>query len=325
MLEHEPGDAHPERPDRLRRALEALKECGIPIAVRSPRQATQAELESLHAPAYVETILALDGQSRSLDPDTAVSPGSVQAALLAAGATIELVDCLLDPAEPDCGLALGRPPGHHAERDRAMGFCLFGNIALAAVHAVDVRGLERVMIIDWDVHHGNGTQHLLESRGDIMVVSLHQEGIFPGTGADTEIGIGDGEGATVNIPMPGGCGGDEYIAAFQQLVVPLADRFRPDLVLVSAGFDGHAWDPLAGQELQTTDFAAMCDFACQIAAKHSGGRIGLVLEGGYDLDALSESLIACVRVLSGDRPVSTSGKANRARKALERAKSIHSL
>ncbi|MFT6397303.1 MAG: acetoin utilization deacetylase AcuC-like enzyme, partial [Bradymonadia bacterium] len=245
--------------------MAAVRQCGVPIDERVPRQATQEELEWLHTPAYVASILALDGETRSLDPDTAISAGSVVAARLAAGAAIELVDSLLDPLRSSRGMAMGRPPGHHAEADRAMGFCLFGNIALAAVHAIDVRELARVMIIDWDVHHGNGTQHLLESRGDIMVVNLHQAGIFPDTGALTETGIGVGEGATVNIPMPEGCGGLEYTAAFQEIVVPLAERFRPNLVLVSAGFDGHAWDPLAGQELQTEDFRLMCHLACEIA------------------------------------------------------------
>ncbi len=325
MLGHDPGAGHPERPDRLRAALAAVRACEVGIEERPAREITREELEWLHTPAYVESILELAGKSRSLDADTHLSPGSVLAAQLAAGAAIELVDSLLAPSTSNRGMVLARPPGHHAEADRAMGFCLFGNIALAAVHAVEVRGLERVMIIDWDVHHGNGTQHLLESRGDILVLNLHQAGIFPDTGDVTEVGKGDGEGATVNVPLPGGCGGVEYTAAFQQIVVPIAERFRPELILVSAGFDGHARDPLAGQELETEDFRVMCYFAREIADELCDGRIGLVLEGGYDLEALSESVVACLRVLDGDRPLKFGGVGRRVRKVFERVKALHGL
>lgn len=293
MLAHEPGAGHPERPDRLRATVDALMASGITILRVPIRAATPDELRSVHAPDHVDRMLALDGRYAQLDADTAVSPRSIEAALLAAGGTLALVETLVAPEGPTRGFALVRPPGHHAEHDRAMGFCLFGNIAIAAAHAIDRLGLGRVLIVDWDVHHGNGTQHLLEERGDILVVNLHQERIYPHTGAATETGRGAGIGATLNVPLPGGSGGPEYLAAMREVVVPAADSFRPNLVLVSAGFDGHVRDPLAGQMLTSADFGEMCSELCAVADRHCGGRIGLVLEGGYDLVALEESVVAC--------------------------------
>jgi acetoin utilization deacetylase AcuC-like enzyme len=325
MLDHDTGPGHPERPSRLTAAIRAVEESSLVVERRAPRLALPKDLERVHSAAYVVAILALDGRTARLDPDTSVSPGSVIAARLACGAALELVDALIDPSQPNAGLALVRPPGHHAERDHAMGFCLFGNVAIAAAYAVDELSVERVMIIDWDVHHGNGTQHLLEDRGDILVLNLHQAGIFPHTGEVNEIGAGDGVGATINVPMPGGSRGAEYLAAFEEVVVPAANRFRPQLVLVSAGFDAHVLDRLAGQALESEDFAAMCGHAVAIANHHSGGRIGLLLEGGYELQSLSESVLRCAEVLSGGPAVAVCAEAGAARTVLDAARRMHGL
>ena len=325
MLDHAPGADHPERPDRLRVALAALDESGLTIDRLPVREGVREDFERVHSTSHVDRILALTGQSARLDADTVVSPGSVLAARLACGATLGLVESILDPALPSRGLALVRPPGHHAEATKAMGFCLFGNIAIAAVHAIDRLGLKRVMIVDWDVHHGNGTQHLLEERGDVLVLNLHQDGIYPHMGHVNEIGRGLGEGATINIPLPGGSRGGEYLAAFEEVVIPAADRFRPDLILVSAGFDGHARDPLAGQDLETEDFAAMCAQICQIAERHCAGRVGLVLEGGYDLEALAESVLRCAEVLAGGSAKLVDADAGAAQRVLDRVRRVHGL
>ena len=325
MLDHEPAARHLERPERLLAALRALGESEVEFDRRTPRLATAEDCQRVHEPAYVESIFALDGRSALLDPDTSVSPGSVAAARLGCGAALELVEALINPQEPDRGMALVRPPGHHAERDRAMGFCLFGNVAIAAAHAVDVLGVTRVMVLDWDVHHGNGTQHLLEDRGDILVVNLHQDGIFPHTGAVTEVGLGAGTGATINIPLPGASRGPEYLAAINEVVVPAANRFHPELLLVSAGFDAHVRDPLAGQSLETEDFAAMCFAACEIANAHARGRIGLVLEGGYDLLSLGESVRRCAEVLAGGSAEVVAADAGEARSVLDAVRRVHGL
>ena len=290
---------HPERRERLDATLTRLG-AEVPALVewREPSLADAAYLSTLHDPAYVRAVLALDGHSARLDADTAVNPHSVRAAQLASGAARDVVDAIVSSANRR-SMALVRPPGHHAERDRAMGFCLFGNVALAAAYAVDTLGVARVAIIDWDVHHGNGTQHLLEERADIFVANLHERGNFPGTGAAHERGRGAGVGTTLNVPLPSGAGDTAYLGALASEILPAVRAFRPELILVSAGFDAHELDPLGGMQVTTAGFAAMCTLVAGAADELCGGRLGLVLEGGYDLDGLASSIVACVRVLAG--------------------------
>jgi acetoin utilization deacetylase AcuC-like enzyme len=198
--------------------------------------------------------------------------------------------------------ALGRPPGHHAERAAGMGFCQFNNIAVAAAHAIADHGVERVLIVDWDVHHGNGTQHIFEDRADVLVFNAHQHPLYPGTGAIDETGRGPGADCTVNAPLPAGSDDATYIALFRELLLPIADAYEPQLILVSAGFDAHERDPLGGMRVTTSGFATLCRMVADLAERQSDGRLALVLEGGYDLDGLAEGVRACVDVLSGKAP-----------------------
>jgi acetoin utilization deacetylase AcuC-like enzyme len=239
----------------------------------------------------------LRGRALTLDPDTHASSGSIDAAYLAAGAAIEATEHVFRGGGSKA-IALVRPPGHHAEADAAMGFCFFNNVAVAAAHALAELGCARVLIVDWDVHHGNGTQHIFEERRDVLFMSLHQHPLYPGTGALHEIGRGEGRGYTVNVPFPGGLDEADYLHALRALLVPIADAFRPELVLVSAGFDAHDADPLAGMSLREEGYAAMTGLLMDVARRHAEGRIALVLEGGYDLDAMPKSLRAAAEVLA---------------------------
>jgi len=294
MLRHDGGPGHPERPERLAVLLEMLEGRGI----AKPQAATRAHIERVHDPRYVARIEALRRRSAQLDPDTAISRDSVQAAYLAAGAAVNMVDALMGGAAKRC-FALVRPPGHHAERDRAMGFCLFNNIAIAAAHAIEHHGLERVLIVDWDVHHGNGTQHTFEARRDVLVFNVHQDRLFPDTGDLDEVGMGEGVGFTVNAPLPPGVDDAGYVELFRRVLVPIADAYEPQLVLVSAGFDAHRDDPLGEMMVTEQGFAAMTAIVREIADRHANGRLGLTLEGGYHLGALSNSVAACLRIVDG--------------------------
>ncbi len=295
-LEHDPGPLHPERPDRLRSIHAVLQRAPIANTERvDPRPATRDELVTVHDAAYVDAVLATRGQAVQLDPDTSTSPKSVEAALLAAGAAVQAVDDVFD-RRSDNGFALVRPPGHHAEGDHAMGFCLFNNAAIAA-EAARKRGAERVLLLDWDVHHGNGSQSHFISRRDVMYASVHQHPFYPGTGSPFIAGEGEGAGFNVNCGLPGAQGDDDYSAVFEGLFLPIAEAWQPDFVVVSAGFDPHRSDPLGGMRVTERGFAAMCT-ALKGLAK---GRIVLCLEGGYDLDGLAQSVHACVEVLSGVR------------------------
>jgi acetoin utilization deacetylase AcuC-like enzyme len=300
MVRHDPGPGHPERPARLRAILEELDRSTFENVRREhPKTATRAQIESVHDARYVDRIESLRGRSAQLDADTAVSPESVEAAYLAAGAAIGAVEAVVHDAGARV-FALVRPPGHHAERDRAMGFCLFNNIAIAAAHAIAELGCARVLIVDWDVHHGNGTQHIFEDRRDVLFFSSHQWPFYPGTGALRETGPGDGEGYTVNAPLPAGFDDAGYIALYQRLLVPIADQFKPDLVLVSAGFDAHRDDPIANMRMTEEGFAALCTIVRSIADHHADGRMALILEGGYNLAALASSVNSCLNVLASD-------------------------
>ncbi len=303
MIGHDPGPGHPERPERLEAVLKRLKRLqDADVRWARPTPASREAIERVHRPHYVDQLETFRGRHAALDVDTAVSPASLQAAYLAAGAAIEAATAVCGGARR--AFALVRPPGHHAENDRAMGFCLFNNIAIAAAHARTTLGCRRIAIIDFDVHHGNGTQQAFYSDADVLYISTHRWGIYPGTGSTKEIGTARGRGFNVNVPLPEGFGDGEYDAVFGSILVPVVDAFGPDLLLVSAGFDSHRDDPLGGMAVTEAGFASMCATLCQLADRHAGGRIALVLEGGYDLQALAASVAACVDVLRGHKPPS---------------------
>lgn len=291
---------HPEHGGRLTRIHALLTEKGLTTTLeRVPtRPAQEEEIARVHSPAYIEHVRRMSQQEGYLDPDTYIRRGSWEAALHAAGGLIDLVQAVVRGRLRN-GFALVRPPGHHAEADRAMGFCLFNNVAIAARAAQHDLGLERVLIIDWDVHHGNATQHMFYEDPTVMYFSIHQYPYYPGTGAADERGAGPGEGTTVNVPLPGGVGDDGYLLAFERLLVPLARRFRPDLILVSAGYDPHWRDPLAAMEVTLTGFAQMTQIVRDLADDLCQGRLVLTLEGGYDLDALAYGVLNSLYVLSG--------------------------
>jgi acetoin utilization deacetylase AcuC-like enzyme len=264
--------------------------------VVAPRQATHEQLARVHDVEYLRRIAETAGQAVSLDPDTYTSTDTYEVALLGAGAAVDAVERVMQG--PDhVAFALVRPPGHHAERGRAMGFCFYNNIAIAAAHARTL-GAHRVAIVDYDVHHGNGTQHMFESNPDVLYVSTHQFPFYPGTGAVDEVGVGAGGGFTVNLPLAAGATDEDYRTVFAEIALPVLRQFKPDLLLVSAGFDAHERDPLANMRLTTEAFAAMTLELRAVAAECCSGRMMLITEGGYDLRALAASLEAVVQALA---------------------------
>jgi acetoin utilization deacetylase AcuC-like enzyme len=317
-LDHDTG-AHPEQPARIvavERELGARGDLGFE-RVSSPA-VERSVLEAVHPMRHVELIerLAARGGAR-IDADTVVSPGSFTAALHACGGAVSLVDRLLEGRAPT-GISLHRPPGHHAEPERAMGFCLFNNIAVAARHALDAHGLERVMIVDWDVHHGNGTNDIFHADPRVLFCSIHQSPLYPGTGAASDVGSGDGRGFTVNLPVAPGSGDREFRSLIDHVVVPLARTYRPQLLLISAGFDAHAEDPLADCLVTDDGYAAMARSLQGVAAE-LGVPVGAVVEGGYALDALARSVAATMAVLGGTPPGEAGvGVADVSGRALER-------
>lgn len=302
FLDHDPGPGHPETAARLSAITDHLARSPIAgVTSRdADRRASTDELRAVHGDGHLAAMAELRGRTAEIDADTAVSPGSYEAAVRAAGASLEAVERVMSN-EARSAFALVRPPGHHAEPARAMGFCLFNNVAIAAERARAL-GASRVLIVDWDVHHGNGTQKAFYDRRDVLYVSTHQSPLYPGTGLVEETGAGAGRGYTVNCPLPAGCGDAELGAVFQDIVLPIAHAYRPELVLVSAGFDAHAADPLAGMQVSTRGFAAMCSGLRDLAQACCGGRLVLVLEGGYALEPLAESTHACLEVLAGAGP-----------------------
>jgi acetoin utilization deacetylase AcuC-like enzyme len=295
--EHRGPMGHPERPDRLGAVHTAVAERGSALEGASPRPASDEEILRVHTREHLEQIRAAVEQAPSrLDPDTYVSPESLEVARLAAGASIDLA-LRVARGELANGFAAVRPPGHHAEARHAMGFCLFNNVAVAAQALRAEAGLERILILDWDVHHGNGTQHSFERDPDTLYVSTHQFPYYPGTGAASESGEGHGEGATVNIPLPAGCGDPEYVGAFQRILVPVARAFRPEMILVSCGFDAHADDPLASMEVSGDGYRAMARIVHELATELCGGRQVHLLEGGYALSGLEDGTRALLDVL----------------------------
>ena len=300
---HAPVGHHPERPLRLDAAVAGAARVmgpGIVRIDRTGRPVSREALEGVHSPAYLDRLDAeLARGSGYLDPDTYFNPGTHTAARLAAGAACDLVDTLVD-READVAALLARPPGHHATADRAMGFCVLNNIAVAARHALR-RGLRRVAIVDWDVHHGNGTQAIFASTPEVLFFSVHESPLYPNSGYAQEVGEGDARGMTVNVPLPPGSGGIAYRQTFERVLLPLLDASRPELVLISAGFDAHARDPIANMHLDDDDYAWMASRLREAAAP-GGGRVGLFLEGGYDLHALEFGVENALRGLVGAVP-----------------------
>ncbi len=297
---HDPGPAHVERPARLRSILDLLDRRPVAGTRRAtPSFATAAQLEQVHSADYVRHIAGLEGRAVQLDPDTFLSPASHDAALLAAGAAVDAVHAVWRK-DADNAFCLVRPPGHHAVPGGAMGFCVFNNVAVAAEEALRL-GAKRVAIVDWDVHHGNGTQDAFYARSDVLFCSSHQFPFYPGTGAPHETGTGEGAGLTVNVALSGGQGDADYGAAFADVFLPALERFQPDFLLVSAGFDPHRDDPLGGMTVTERGFAAMTSALKDAARRLCDGRLVLLLEGGYDLSGLADSVHACVEVLAGAR------------------------
>ena len=296
--EHHAGSYHPERPARLEAALRGARSVAEASGAEERTVAAPASREALlrvHDAAHLDHLADLDarGARAQLDPDTYFGPGSHAAAVLAAGGAVELATALMD-GSTDVGMLLARPPGHHAMRARAMGFCLLNNVAVAAAQA-RAMGARRVAIVDWDVHHGNGTQDIFWRDPSVFFISLHQAPLYPDSGWVTEVGGGDAAGSTLNLPFPAAGDGALYAEAFERVVLPVLDEARPDLLLVSAGFDAHARDPLASMQLQSRDYGWMAARLREMAQSHAGGRLGLFLEGGYDLAAIEESVEATLR------------------------------
>jgi histone deacetylase 6 len=298
FLLHRAPYEHPEHPGRLdairsRIEKEGLASRCIPIAARP---AEDDELLEIHTPAHLAAIAATESvEFAQLDPDTYTCADSHLAARLAAGGLVDLT-LAVARGEIDNGLALVRPPGHHAEAGRAMGFCLFNNVAVAARAAQAAGATAKILIVDWDLHHGNGTQHSFWEDASVLYFSTHQFPFYPGTGGVDEVGGAKGRGFTVNVPWPGGMGDAEYLTAFDEILLPIARRFSPDLVLVSAGFDAADGDPLGSMRISSEGYGAM---TARLAAL-AGGRLILALEGGYDHNAISRSTAACLRVLLGE-------------------------
>ena len=302
FIEHQTPEGHPEQSARARVMQEVSRrwvERGGDLT--PPRPATRSELVRVHTPAYVDQIAATAGIGVRLDADTYASTESYDVALYAAGAAVAAVEHTLAEGAP--AIAFVRPPGHHAERDRAMGFCLFNNVAVAAASA-RTSGVDRVAVLDYDVHHGNGTQWMFYDDPNVLYVSLHQYPFYPGTGAATDVGRGAGVGFTLNVPLEAGAGDADYDRAMRELVGPIVTAFAPELILLSAGYDAHARDPLGGMRLSTAGYASMTAHVQRLAESCCAGRLAAVTEGGYDLNALDACLESTLTQLDAGPPAS---------------------
>jgi len=300
LLKHATGPGHPERPERLTAILNRLKETGLlaDLLEKTPEPADLKWIQTVHDPVYVERVkrLCQNGSGFIDSPDTPVSTDSFRAARLAVGAGLLAADLIVEKTVTHAFCPI-RPPGHHAEKSRAMGFCLFNNVAVLARYLQKKHGIRKILIVDWDVHHGNGTQHAFYDDHTVFYFSTHQFPHYPGTGAESERGSGPGEGFTRNVPLPAGSGNEAYIRAFEEILIPIAERFQPEFVLISAGFDPHRDDPLADMALTEEGFARLTRIVRDIAAHFAKGRLISLLEGGYNLTALGNSAAIHVQEL----------------------------
>ena len=299
---HDPGYGHPESPMRLESIYSLFSRTGLfeKNSDVMPVEAEPADILAVHTRMFYDFVLSTRGEEHYFDADTSTSPGSVEAALLAAGGTVKLVDEIV-AGKLDNGFALVRPPGHHAEPWKAMGFCVFNNVAIAARHATNVLGLERVLIFDWDIHHGNGTQDIFYDDPKVLYISTHRYPYYPGTGGFDEIGAGPGEGYTIDVPLPPRMGDAEFNEIIERVVTPAAERFKPELILVSAGYDCAKGDPLGDMAISVDGFAMMTSKVMELAAGFCKGRVAMALEGGYNIEMLSRSVQATVETLMGVR------------------------
>ena len=302
-LKHLPGESQPERPERIQALLNlagALDKQMFELA--SPRAATRADVESTHGADHVRLVESTSKHNRyALDGDTITCRDSFGVALLAVGGFLTLLDAIASKQSSN-GFALVRPPGHHALRDHPMGFCLFNTMAIGAEYLKRVYGAKKILIMDWDVHHGNGTQAAFYDDPTVLFISTHQFPFYPGSGAVNETGVAAGEGFTLNVPLPAGCTDAEYLQVFQDIVVPAAEKFQPDWILVSAGFDPHRRDPLGGMNVTEEGFGAMAGLLLALANRFAGGRIAFLLEGGYDLAGLRDSVAAVLAAMQAQVP-----------------------
>ena len=294
-LRHDTGPDHPERPERLTAIIEELKRQGLYDRLRliKPRKAELRWLETIHSAAYVAEVhrACRQGLPYLHSIDTPICAESYEVALMAVGGVLAAVDAVMSGQVANAFCAI-RPPGHHALRERAMGFCLFNNVAVAARYAQKRHGLRRILIVDWDVHHGNGTQAAFYADPSVMYFSTHRYPFYPGTGSRSEVGIGEGRGTTLNVPLPAGSGDDAFVEAFREVLRPAAEKFRPDFIFISAGFDAHRDDPLGGMRMTEEGYRRLTRIVMNIAADTCDGRIVSLLEGGYNLQALGRSVAA---------------------------------
>lgn len=326
---HVMGAYHPECPDRLEVIYAMLDEPDMSGRFRAvyPREATEAEITAVHTAPYYRTIAdtAKRPGMTSLDPDTTTCPDSFRAAKLAAGGVLALTEAVQNGVL-DNGFALVRPPGHHAEAGRAMGFCIFNNVAVAAQFLLRHYGLKRILIVDWDLHHGNGTQHSFDTTPEVLYFSTHQYPFYPGTGSIDEVGKGAGKGFTINVPLAPGAGDEEYLAIFTEILQPVAKEFAPEFILLSAGFDIHFGDPLGGMKVSPQGFAALTRVLLDTAQELCQGKLVVTLEGGYGLEGLRDSVKTVLLELTGATtsvlPISNGG--GLIGSVLQRVKEIHS-
>ncbi len=302
-LDHNAGEGHPESPNRLR-VIHGLVEAEFGcLPLIAPRLATEDELALIHDPGYIRMVANTAGKPHTqLDPDTGLSARSYEIARLAAGGLLQAVDALLTPhsafGTPHSIFAFVRPPGHHAEPGRGMGFCIFNNVAIAAAYAKKKYGLRRILIADWDLHHGNGTQRAFYADPSVLFFSSHQYPYYPGSGNASEVGSGPGEGFTVNAPFPAGFGDEEYLSVYDRVLKPVALEFKPELVLVSAGFDPYVKDPLGGMGVTGAGFGGLASIIRGIAEETCGGKVLITLEGGYNPEGLREGVRSVLRAFA---------------------------
>ncbi|MFO7714365.1 histone deacetylase [Desulfosarcina sp.] len=300
-LEHLTDEGHPDHPRRLKPLYQRLEDPAVSsrLTTIAPPMATDAEILLAHSPSYLKQVKATATVANwALSADTLTCERSYRVAAMAAGGTIEAIRQVVDGILAHA-FVLARPPGHHAERTRAMGYCIFNNVAIGSLVARKTLGLARVMVVDWDLHHGNGTQHMFERDPSVFFFSSHQFPHYPGTGHFTETGLGPGEGTTMNVPLGRGCGDGEYAAIYQRLLAPVVLEFKPELILVSVGFDIHAADPLGGMKVTPTGFAGLTRLILDLARQVCAGRVVFCLEGGYHADSLADSALAMIAEMTG--------------------------